>query len=206
MKIIIACECSGIVRDAFIANGHDAISCDLKPTERPGPHIIAKGDEHLQEILYGGGWDGMVAHPECKRLCNSGWWYVLRYGLQDEVRAAAAFFNMIWNAPIPAKALENSQPNKLALTLIPMYSQAIQPYNFGEDASKRTCLWVQGWPLLRDTLYYPPRIVNGKKRWGNQTNGGWNRLSPGPARSADRARTYPGIAQAMADQWGGLLK
>jgi hypothetical protein len=151
----------------------------------------------------------MIAHPPCTRLTNSVIWYIKQNSLWSEVRQAASFFMMLYNAPISKKALENPvqhgyvrKPNEYNDILIPAQSQSIQPYQFAEDASKRTCLWLHNFPLLKGTTYYPPRIVNGKKRWGNQTDGGWNRLGPSETRGQDRSRTYPGVAAAMADQWG----
>ena len=202
MRVIVACEFSGIVRDAFIDRGHDAISCDLIDTERPGPHIIADNDMHLKDLLYTQHWDMVIGFPPCTRLTNSVIWYIKKHGLQSEVWQAACFFNMILNCPAGKVVVENPVQHGLARQYIRIYDQTIQPYRFGENASKRTCLWLKGVPRLSPTTYYPPRVVNGKPRYGNQTDGGWNRLAPGKNRWKDRSRTYPGIACAMARQWG----
>lgn len=202
MRVLIACEFSGIVREAFAARGHDAWSCDLIESERPGQHLIMDNDMHLKDTVYRGRWDLLIAHPPCTRLCNSVWWYIKRHGLYEEVRQAAIFFNMLLNAPVKRKGLENPIMNREAKKYIRQQNQLIQPYNFGEDASKATCLWLEGLPPLVHTGYYPPRVVDGKKRWGNQTDGGWNKLPPDEDRGKDRSRTFHGIAAAMAAQWG----
>jgi hypothetical protein len=212
MDIIIACEFSGIVRDAFIAKGHNAWSCDLIETEVQGPHLIMDNDMHLKDTLYNRKWDMLIAHPPCTRLCNSG---VLRLYIRGkkengidtdkwgEMHQAALFFKMIWNSPVRKKGLENPIMHGYATKIIgQQHSQIIQPYNFNEDASKATCLWLSGLPKLNGTGYYQPRIVNGKKRWGNQTDSGQNKLTPSETRGHERSRTYVGIAKAMADQWG----
>lgn len=205
MRGIIACEFSGIVREAFAALGFDMWSADLIPSEIPGQHILIDNDMHLKDVVYDGRWDFMIAHPPCVRLNNAGWWYVKRHQLFEEVRQAAVFFNMLLNAPIAHKGLENSVQSPLARTYIRRQDQVIQPYNFGADASKQTCLWLVGLPPLQKTVYIEPRIVGGKKRWGNQTDGGWNKYGPSEDRWKDRSRTFPGIAAAMADQWGNFM-
>lgn len=140
MRGIIACEFSGIVREAFAARGFDMWSADLIPSEIPGQHILIDNDMHLKDVVYDGRWDFMIAHPPCVRLNNAGWWYVKRNQLFDEVRQAAVFFNMLLNAPIDHKGLENSVMSPLAKSYIRNQDQVIQPYNFGADASKQTCL------------------------------------------------------------------
>jgi len=204
MRVLVACEFSGIVREAFAARGHDAWSCDLLPSEIPGQHMIMDNDMHLKDTVYKGGWGLLIFHAPCTRLNNAGWWYVKRNGLLEEVRQAAIFFNMLLNAPVEKIAGENPIQSPEARKYIPVYQQIIQPYNFGADASKQTCLWLKGLPLLQKTGYVEPRIANGRKRWGNQTDGGWNKLPPGDDRWKDRSRTYPGIAAAMAEQWGNI--
>ena len=196
MKILIACECSGIVRDAFRKRGHDAISCDLKSTEIPGPHYQGNVFDLLDHQLF----DMMICFPECRFLCSSG----LHWNHKDPFRSlktakAVEFATRLWKSDIPKIAMENSIG--CLSTYIRKPDQIIQPYNFGHNASKATCLWLKGLPLLQNTKYFRPRIVNGKKRWANQTDSGQNRLGPSPERSANRARTYQGIADAMADQW-----
>lgn len=196
MRVLVACEYSGTVRDAFIARGHDAMSCDLLPTDVPGPHY--QGD--VQEILRDG-WDLMIAHPPCTYLSVSGMHWTRR-GLRDEqlTHSALTFVHILMDAPIRRIAVEN--PVNIISSSIRKPEQVIQPWMFGHDASKKTCLWLQNLPPLRPTNIVEPRIVNGRKRWGNQTDSGQNRLSPSPDRWKIRSATYAGIAAAMADQWG----
>lgn len=197
MRVLVACEYSGTVRDAFRARGHDAMSCDLLPTDAPGSHH--QGD--VRQVL-GDGWDLMIAHPPCTYLSVSGMHWTKR-GLRDPqlTEDALEFVRLLMDAPIPRIAIEN--PVSVISTRIGKPEQIINPYQFGHDASKKTCLWLKGLPLLRPTQVIEPRIVNGRKRWGNQTDSGQNRLSPSPDRWKIRSATYPGIAAAMADQWGG---
>lgn len=197
MKIIIGCECSGIVRDAFIAKGHNAISCDIKESERPGPHI----QDDIFNVVYKEYFDMMICFPECRYLCGSGLhWNKRRPERKELTDKAIQFAKRLWSAPIEKKAMENSVG--VLSTEIRKPDQIIQPYQFGEDASKATCLWLYNLPPLVSTMRYPGRWVNGKERWSNQTDSGQNRLPPSEHRSADRARTYQGIANAMAEQWG----
>lgn len=197
MRVLIACEYSGAVRDAFRARGHDAMSCDLLPTDAPGPHY--QGD--VGQVL-GDGWDLMIAHPPCTYLSVSGMHWTRR-GLRDPqlTENALEFVRLLMDAPIPRIAIEN--PVSVISTRIGKPDQIINPYQFGHDASKKTCLWLKGLPPLKPTQVIEPRIVNGRKRWGNQTDSGQNRLSPSPNRWKLRSATFPGIAEAMADQWGG---
>lgn len=205
MKILVACEYSGTVRDAFAAKGHDAWSCDLLPTDSPGQHLIMDNDMHLKDTLYEQHWDMVIGHPPCTRLTNSVIWYIKKHNLYHEVEQAAIFFNMILNCPAKYICVENPIQHNIAKQYIRKQDQIIQPYEFGEDASKATCLWLKNLPLLKPTDYYPARIVNGKKRWGNQTDGGWNKLGPSPTRGHERSKTYEGIAKAMADQWSNVI-
>jgi hypothetical protein len=194
-KVLVACEYSGTVRDAFAAAGHDAMSCDLLPTDAPGPHY--QGD--IRDVL-SDDWDLMIAHPPCTYLSVSGMHWTTR-GLRDPQLTADAldFVRMLLNAPIERIALEN--PISVISRLIRKPDQIIQPWQFGHDASKKTCLWLKNLPLLRSTKTIPPRIVDGKKRWANQTDSGQNRLPPSPDRWKIRSETYGGIAAAMASQW-----
>ena len=201
MKILIACEYSGRVRDAFIARGHAAMSCDLLPTDAPGPHY--QGD--VFDII-NDGWDLMVAHPPCTYLSVSGMHWTTR-GLRDPqlTEDALAFVQRLMDAPVERIAVEN--PISVISSRIRKPDQIISPYQFGHDASKKTCLWLKNLPLLTATQMVEPRIVitpSGKpaKRWGNQCdNYGQDKLPP----SADRwklcSATYQGIADAMAAQW-----
>lgn len=196
MKVLVACEYSGRVRDAFLAAGHDAVSCDLLPTDAPGPHY--KGD--VRDVL-GAGWDLMIAHPPCTYLSVSGMHWTAR-GLRDPqlTEAALDFVRLLLAAPIFRIALEN--PVSVISSRIRKPDQIIAPYQFGHDASKKTCLWLKNLPPLRPTLMVAPRIVDGRKRWGNQTDSGQNKLAPSGDRWKKRSTTYEGVAAAMAQQWG----
>lgn len=186
MKILIACEFSGIVRDAFSARGHDSWSCDILPTESPGQHI--QGD--VLEIL-NDGWDMMIAHPPCTRLANSGVRWLHERNLWKELDEAASLFVSLLNADIPLIAIENPIPHKYAIERIGQtYNQIIQPYQFGHDETKATCLWLKNLPKL-----HPTNIVNGRE-------GRIHKMSPSKNRWKDRSRTYMGIAKAMVNQWG----
>lgn len=196
MRILVGCENSGRVRDAFAALGHDAWSCDLLPAE--GKHIQADVLTVLDD-----GWDAAIFHPPCTYLCSSGLhWNSRRPGRATETEKALDFVLALMNAPIPRIAIEN--PVGCISTRIRKYDQKIQPYEFGEDASKATCLWLKGLPPLikNPTAYVAPRMVNGKPRWANQTDSGQNRLPPSEDRWMLRSVTYQGIADAMAIQWG----
>jgi hypothetical protein len=200
VKILVACEFSGVVRDAFIARGHEAMSCDLIPTESPGPHY--EGD--VRDVL-GNGWDLMIAHPPCTYLSSSGMHWTRRgkrhQSLTDE---AIDFVKILMKAPVKHMALEN--PVGVISTLIRKPDQIVQPWMFGHDASKATCLWLRNLPPLEPTGIVKPRMVNGKKRWANQTDSGQNKLSPSDDRWKKRSATYPLIAKAMADQWSIYLE
>lgn len=196
MRVLIACEYSGTVRDAFRALGHDAMSCDLLPTDKPGPHY----EGYVSDVI-GDGWDLMIAHPPCTYLCSSGLHWNKRYPERAQKTAdALAFVQALMNAPIARIAVEN--PIGRIGTAIRKADQIIQPYQFGHDASKQTALWLKGLPKLTPTQLVAPRLVAGKARWANQTDSGQNRLSPSPDRWKLRSTTYQGIADAMANQWG----
>ena len=199
MKVLIACEHTGAVRDAFIRAGHDAMSCDLLPDESPngGPHY--QGD--IFDII-DDGWDLMVAHPPCTYLTSSGLHWNKRVpGREEKTAEAVEFVRALMNADIPHIAIEN--PMGRIGTAIRKADQYIQPHEFGHDASKKTGLWLKGLPKLEATDHVPPRITSdGKKRWANQTDSGQNKLGPSDDRWKLRSATYQGIADAMADQWG----
>ena len=190
MKILIACEYSGVVRDAFIAQGHDAISCDILPTDVPGPHY--QGD--VRDIL-GDGFDLMVAHPPCTHLAVSG----ARWFKDKQVEQAEAldFVRLLLTAPIDKIALEN--PISIISSRIKKPNQIIQPWQFGSPESKSTCLWLKNLPKLIPTDILPLPVGG---RWNNQTPSGQNKLGPSPDRWKERSKTYQGIAEAMAQQWG----
>lgn len=219
MKVLIACEYSGIIRDAFIALGHDAWSCDLLETESTGPHYQCDVRDIIND-----GWDLMIAHPDCTYLTNSAAWAykdgpyhqkiksdtLVGEALRVEREKALQFVQFLMNAPIDKIAIEN--PVGVISTRIKPASQYIHPYEYGHDASKKTGLWLKNLPLLIPTKTVNPRIIehpkgSGKmvKRWGNQTDSGQNNLSPSDDRWKDRARTYRGWADAMAEQWGGWI-
>jgi hypothetical protein len=202
MRVLVACEYSGRVRDAFIARGHTAMSCDLLPTDVVGPHY--QGD--VFDII-NDGWDLMIAHPPCTYLSVSGMHWTTR-GLRDPqlTEDALDFVQRLMNAPIAKIAIEN--PISVISSRIRKPDQIINPYQFGHDASKKTCLWLKNLPALIPTQYVEPRIVitpSGKpaKRWGNQCdNYGQDKLPPSADRWKLRSATYQGIADAMAAQWG----
>ena len=198
MRVLVACEFSGVVRNAFLGRGHYALSCDLLPCESQSSGDHYQGD--VRDIL-DHGWDLMIAHPPCTYLCSSGLhWNKRRPERVSLTEEALDFVRLLLDAPIPRIALEN--PVGCISTRIRPYDQAIQPYQFGHDASKKTCLWLKNLPPLRPTQFIEPRIVNGKQRWENQTDSGQNKLPPSQNRWALRSETYQGIATAMAAQWG----
>ncbi len=195
MRVLIACEFSGIVRDAFKARGHHAVSCDLLPCERPGSHVI--GD--VLDILNASPqWDLMIAHPPCTYLAVSGLhWNKRRPERAAQTESALQFVQALLAAPISKICVEN--PIGCISSRIRRPDQIVQPWQFGEDASKATCLWLKGLPPLIQTMELP----GGRKaRRANQTASGQNKLGPSPTRARDRSRTYQGIADAMAQQWG----
>ncbi len=204
--MLVGCERSGIVRDAFLAKGHNAWSCDLAETRVPGPHLLGDVRKFLEM-----NWDLFIAHPECRYLCNSGVKHLyLEADRWLHMIHAAAFFKELLDAPIRQKCIENPIMHGQGMEQIYVgYTQIVQPYNFGEDVSKATCFWLDGLEPLQNTGYFPPRIVeyNGKKvkRWGNQAPSGADRTPPGADRSEKRSNTHPGIADAMAEQWGGRI-
>lgn len=222
MRVLVACEYSGVVREAFRARGHDAYSCDILPAEDDSYFHFQADVVNVLDL----GWDLMIGHPPCTYLCNSGvshlhlpketqskdevFWdtddLVSLHKVQErwkKLELARQFFMMLWEAHIPKIVLENPVPHKYAQ--LPKYDQTIQPYMFGDDASKRTCLWLKGLPKLSipsEDLWVPPRIVDSKPRWSNQTDSGQNKLSPSSDRGLRRSRTYQGIANALAEQYG----
>lgn len=187
VKVLIACEFSGIVRDAFIKKGHDAVSCDLLPTERPGPHI--QGD--VLNIL-DDGWDMMIAHDPCTYQCNSGVrWLHTEPGRWQKLDDSCEFTKKLLAAPIKKIARENPIPHKYALERIGRkYDQIVQPWQFGHGETKAICLTLIKLPKLK-----PTNIVTGREAR-------IHRMSPGPDRVKNRSRFFPGIADAMAAQWG----
>lgn len=186
MKVLVACEFSGIVRDAFTARGHDAISCDLLPTERPGPHIVGDVSGLLQDK-----WDLIIAHPPCTRLCNSGVRWLAERDLWNGLNEAARFFNLFLNAKAPRIAVENPIMHKYAVERIGRkHDFSVHPWQHGHGETKETCFWAKNLPPLKPTKFVPGRLA------------AVHRASPGVDRWKARSRTYLGIAEAMADQWG----
>lgn len=226
MNVLIGCEESGIVREEFRKCGHNAYSCDVAPARDNSPyHIQADLNWVLNyparvlggHPMLGKTWDLLIAHPPCTYLCNSGVRTVgstrrrtrhrehcngvARWGAMHE---AAAFFKQLHDCAILRVCLENPVMHPHAKIRKP--DQTVQPYQFGDDASKRTGLWLKGLPKLvipHAKYWVAPRMVNGKPRWSNQTDSGQNKETPSATRARDRGVTYRGIAQAMAEQWGG---
>jgi hypothetical protein len=230
LKVLIACEFSGTVRDAFIAAGHDAMSCDLLPTESEGPHY--QGD--VFDVI-GDGWDLMIAHPPCTYLCSSGLhWNKRTPGREQKTTEAVEFVRRLLNCDIPRIALEN--PIGRISTAIRKPDQTIQPWQFGHDESKATCLWLKNLlKLVPTTNKIRPAWIECdccgdmmcqrhgmhaydcecpdidewalnndspyESRYKNQTASGQNKLAPSENRWKLRSLTYPGIAKAMAEQW-----
>jgi hypothetical protein len=182
--VLVACEFSGTVREAFRARGHDAVSCDLLPSERPGPHVQ---DDVLGVLA--DGWDLMVAHPPCTHLAVSGArWFKNK---RQEQAEALDFVRALMAAPIPRIAVEN--PVSVISSAIRKPDQVIQPWQFGHGETKATCLWLKGLPKLTPTNVVPGRTAR------------LHRLAPSPDRWKERSRTYQGIADAMAEQWGSVV-
>ncbi len=221
MRVLIACERSGVIRDRLLAVGIDAVSCDLADTEKPGPHI--KGD--VLKVL-SQGWDAMIAHPECTYLTNAGAWAFMDPPYHQQVKPgtlvgqarrdareqALKFVTALWEAPIEKVCIENPQGCiNTRLSFMPR-PQVVQPHEFGDNASKATCLWMRGLKPLKPTQKIEGRLVYGGEqdlfgerpvamRYENQTDSGQNAETPSAARWMDRSRTYPGIGDAMVQQW-----
>jgi site-specific DNA-cytosine methylase len=182
MRVLIACEYSGTVRDAFISEGHEAVSCDLLPTDVPGPHY--KGD--VFDVI-NDDWDLMIAHPPCTHLAVSGARHFAAKIADGRQQAALDFVQRLLDAPIALIALEN--PVSIISSRIRKPDQIIQPWQFGHGETKATCLWLKGLPLLR-----PTNIVAGREAR-------IHRMPPSPSRWKLRSTTFKGIAEAMAAQW-----
>lgn len=196
MRVLIACESSGIERDAFIALGHDAMSCDLLPTERPGPHY--QGD--VRDLM-GEEWDLVSAHPDCRYLANAGARYLYsEAGRWERMREGADFFRLMFEFRTPRLAVENPIQHKWAKAAHGQgnQSQVIQPWMFDHPERKATCLWLRGLPPLVPTSDLRPAMVGLPRRVTDRVH----YASPGPDRWRERSRAFPGIAAAMAAQWG----
>lgn len=195
-RVLVACEFSGAVRDAFTTEGHYAVSCDLLPSETLGNHYQGS----VLDVL-GEGWDLMVCHPPCTYMALSGMHWTQR-GLRDPklTEDAVEFAMRLITAPIPRICLE--QPMSVLASRYRKQDQIIQPWQFGEDAQKKTCLWLKNLPLLEETEYVPPTQVGNLWMYANQTPSGNTKTNTGH----ERSRTYSGIARAMAKQWAPLLE
>lgn len=185
MNVLVACEFSGIVRDAFIKRGHNAVSCDLLPSERPSLFHI---QDDVVKLLDENKFDLMIAHPPCEHLAVSGARWFVEKRKDGRQQRAIEFVRTLLDAPIDKIALEN--PVSIIATVIRPPDQYIQPYEFGHGDTKKTGLWLKNLPLLQ-----PTDIVDGRS---NRIH--W--MAPSPDRWKDRSRTYQGIADAMASQWG----
>ena len=187
MRVLVACEFSGIVRDAFLKRGHDAMSCDLLPTLSTGPHYQGNALDILDD-----GWDLMIAHPPCTYLCNSGVrWLHTQDGRMEKMIEAALFFKELLYSRIPMIAVENPIMHKYGKHIIERgLDQIVQPWQFGHSETKATCLWLKNLPKLE-----PTNIVQGREAR-------IHKMAPSKDRSLKRSITYQGIATAMAEQWG----
>lgn len=187
LRVLVACECSGSVRDAFIALGHDAMSCDLQPSDNGGPHYM--GD--VRDLLHFP-WDMMIAHPPCTHLSVSGAKHFKEKRMDGRQQNAVSFFMELARAPIPRIAIEN--PVCIMSSLWRKPDQTIQPWQFGHGETKATCLWLKGLPKLRAT-----DIVEGREQR-------IFKMPPSAGRAKERSKTFAGIALAMAAQWGAVKK
>ena len=198
MRVLVACEYSGTVRDALQARGHDAMSCDILPTDAPGDHF--QGD--VREVLYDKSWDLIIAHPPCTYLCNSG----VSWLHKDEQRwahldMAANFFKLFLDVDCKRVAIENPIPHRYAVERIGRkYDQIVQPWMFGHTERKATCFWLKGLPKLVETDNVKAEMLTLPKREQQRLH----YLPPSADRAKLRSKTYQGIADAMAEQWGNL--
>jgi hypothetical protein len=200
MRVLVACECSGAVRRALRARGHDAYSCDTQPAD-DGSQFHIQGD--AIEAAYGQPWDMLIAHPPCNHLAASGAQYWPAKRADGRQFAAVSFFLRLYDAPIPRVAIEN--PVGFIGTIFRKADQIIQPWQFGDPFNKKTCLWLRGLPPL-----VPTNIVAPTHNWGsNSYRSGSRKRSNLPSLhwgAKDRSRTFTGIAEAMADQWGSCAE
>jgi hypothetical protein len=195
MKILIACEHSGTVRDAFTAKGHDVTSCDLLPTDKPGKHYQG----NVEDILYQD-WDMIIAHPPCTYFTNSGVCWLHKDPTRwEKLDEAAKFFNLFLDHPCKKVVIENPIPHKYAVERIKgrKYTQTIQPWQFGHPESKRTCLWIKGLEPLKETNNVKEEFLKLPKNQAQRLH----YLPPSKDRWKIRSTTFQGIADAMAEQW-----
>ena len=190
MRVLVACEFSGRVRDAFARRGHDAWSCDIRPTEAPGNHLQ---DSILEHAVVNRGWDMMIAHPDCTFLTVSGARWNHAEWREEAQLAALHFVKSLWKFPVPRVAIENPVGRLSSLWRGP--TQTIQPWQFGDGETKGTCLWLRGIPPLLPQITTAPADVKHSV----------HHEPPGPNRKKNRSRTYLGIAEAMASQWGAAV-
>lgn len=216
LRVLIACEFTGTVRDAFRERGFEAWSCDLEGVEPEGkwPNYHLFGD--VRWFLDGpfGPWDLLIAHPPCTRLCNSGVRWLSKppegrtlESMQRELEKGAALFSELWNAPIKRVAVENPVMHKHAKARIENYqefTQSIQPWQFGDFERKRTCLWLRGLPPLRGLYASEEECAAALGRTGERPDNRVHSMSPGADRGKERSRFFPSVARAMAEQWGGF--
>ncbi len=215
-RVLIGCECSGVVRRAFCEAGHDAWSCDTQPADDNSPFhfqsdLLAILEGRMSPTCLTTPWDLLIAHPPCTYLSSSGLhWNNKTPGRAEKTEAGLMFVRALLACNVPRVAVEN--PTGCIGSRIRPADQYVQPYEFGDDASKKTGLWLKNLPLLVGTERVPGRMVEWPKgsgimveRWSNQTDSGQNRLGPSPTRAKQRSQTYPGLARAMADTWGPLL-
>ena len=196
MNVLVACECSGIVRQAFRMGGHNAWSCDLQPDEHGSEY-------HVQcdaRDLLSANWDLLIAHPPCDYIANSGVQFLEKEpGRRAALVMGCALFTDFLRAPVPLVCVENPIPHRYGLALIGRkYDQLIQPYHFGHPERKATCLWLKGLPRLAHTEDVRAEMAARPKKDAQRIH----YMSPGPDRKRERSRTFQGIARAMADQWG----
>lgn len=189
MRVLIAGEFSGRVRDAFRRRGHDAVSCDYRETEQPGPHIVGSWFDH---DVVNGGWDLLIAHPDCTFLVVSGARWMSLEWREEAQLAALHTVKALWKFPIPRIAIEN--PVGKLSSLWRGHDQIVQPYQFGDPFKKTTCLWLKN---------LPPLVPTSSLATGDQAC--WKE-PPSAERKKNRARTYPGLADAMAEQWSGIVE
>lgn len=208
MRVLIGCETSGRTRSERTARGHDAWSCDLLPSDDNSARHFQLDVRHVLHVMRGY-FDLFIVHPACTYVCSSGLHWNSRGRTEADGRPraahtedAVAFAIEMMHADIPRIAMEN--PVGCLSTRYRKPDQYIQPYEFGHDASKRTCLWLKNLPLLRHTAYVQPRMVSNKPRWANQTDSGQNKLAPSNDRWKLRSETYQGWSDAMAAQWGAV--
>jgi hypothetical protein len=196
MRVLVACEFSGVVRDAFISRGHHATSCDILPSELPGPHLIGDVRGYIERIAYS--FDMMIAFPPCTHLCVSGArWFKDK---KQEQKEAIAFVETLWNANIPRIAIENPIGVLSTRSRLGKPTQIIQPWQHSHCETKATCLWLKNLPSIYPSNNVRSDMLTLPKNKINRIH----HMPPGPDRAKERSRTYWGIAQAFAQQWGNL--